>query len=344
MAEHFLALQRSAGNAAVAQLLQRSADASGGDSRVLARDGWWSRARKRMEARAAEAAEAKKRAEAADKRSREALATANQALTETQLSELRSKTRTRIGLAYTAYVSACKDVRESIKAAAKQQAEMMAMVFEIATGLLAPGLAKGLAGLANTIPVGASATTYRAAMAALNTDVTKELFKSAAKVGGQIMKTNAVALAGETDTDAFVRGLERVTQQAFQAISDNLGEKTPAEVGVIAAMFDSSVANVDVYRAEIKRVVDKFKHEVEWIGWQQDQYEGGYLGPVELAYIDEGGAKRLGLVRYQSTIFGGDYWFWGWVSDEMKDVALQRARAKQRKIETIKRRDVKMVK
>jgi hypothetical protein len=280
----------------------------------------------------------------ADKRSREALATANQALTETQLSELRSKTRTRIALAYTAYVSACKDVRESIKAAAKQQAEMMAMVFEIATGLLAPGLAKGLAGLANTIPVGASATTYRAAMAALNTDVTKELFKSAAKAGGQIMKTNAVALAGETDTDAFVRSLERVTQQAFQAISDNLGEKTPAEVGVIAAMFDSSVANVDVYRAEIKRVVDKFKHEVEWIGWQQDQCEGGYIGPIELAYIDDGGAKRLGLVRYQSTIFGGDYWFWGWVSDEMKDVALQRARAKQRQIETIKRRDVKMVK
>jgi hypothetical protein len=285
-------------------------------------------------------------ARAARERTRKALAAANASLSEAEVVELRRKTGDRIGFAYTAYVSACKDVRAAIKAAAEQDVRMLTAIFEIATGFLAPGLARGLAGWASRIPVESSAVTYRAAMAALDTDTTARIFTSAAGVGAQIMNDNAVALAGETDTDAFVRRLERVTQTAFQRISDDLGERTPAELGVVAAMFDASVANVDVYRAEIKRLVDKFRREVEPIGYQPPQFGtggGSMVFPIGLAYIEDGGFTRLGLVQYRSHLFGGDYWFHGWVSDHMKPLAIERARAEQRAIKTLELSDLKGV-
>jgi hypothetical protein len=290
----------------------------------------------------AAAANAQATADQAKQTGDDALAQANKALDATQLAELRGAARFHIGLAFTEYVSACKDVRDSIKAAAKQDAELMAMVLDIAMGFAAPGLGRAISGWATRLPQ-STTLAYRTAMATLTNDNVKAMFTGLTKVAGQELKMHSTQLAGETNVDAFISTLETVTHTAFQKVGDDLGGQDAAHVGVVAAMFDSRVANKDVYRAEIKRLTDMFERQVDPIG-EKSAFDQSTNSPPFAVWVRATGGNRLALVEYQPGFFGSSwgshYWLLQWISPEMQQLALAKQTAGGRKVETIDKGDL----
>lgn len=286
-------------------------------------------------------------ADAAKQAAADAMTAANGALDAAKLAELRSVARFHINLAFTEYVSACRDVRDSIKAAAKQSAELMAMVLDIAMGFAMPGLARGLAGWANRIPVGATTLEYRVAMAALNTDNVKAMFAGLTKVAGQELKMHSMELAGETETDAFLNDLETHTHAAFQKVGDDLGGQDAAHAGVVASMFDVSVANKSTYRNEIKNLTDKFERQVSPIGERSPFDESSNSAPY-VVRVRDGSSIRLALVEYQPGLFGSSwlshYWLLQWISPEMEQLALAKQNATGGRVETIDKKDLTTIK
>jgi hypothetical protein len=334
------ALVRSPSAARRAARVQRETDSTGVDDLVgpakIARD---------------QAAAADRRAAAAEKQAQDALTQANAAMSEAKLASLRAVAIGKISLAYTAYVSACRDVRDSIRATAKQNAEMMALVLDIAMGFATPGLAKWVVGFANRIPVEASTTAYRIAMAALDGDRAKAVLGGMTKVANQTLKANAMALAGETDVDAFVGALETNTQMAFDSIIESLPSKSAAEVGIITAAFHSSITNHDTYRREIKGLCDVYQRDVSPIG-ELPTFRGGpedhsiQFAP-EATWVRDGGSRKLAIVTYQPGllgIWGNKYFLNSWVDPQMQKLALAKQIGKYGRVDEIDVSELRVVK
>jgi len=252
-------------------------------------------------------------------------------LSAKERAELERFTGNRIDRAFVAFVSACKDNREAVKAAAKAQAENVALFIDIATGFLVPGLSKGLAKLANNLPVNASNVAYRAALVGLNTDVTKQVFSSATKVANKFMKDNSMTLFGETETDHFIKSLEGLFHRGADEIDKGLPNLTDMELGVVCAMYDPAVADVDAFRAEILALVTRFQQQVlkseEKSVVEMSQVHTRFKGQHH-AWVDLGGGrKRLALlvrdtlnVTMQPTKV--TWSFYSWISPDMEQMVL----------------------
>jgi Domain of unknown function (DUF4157) len=297
-----------------------------------------------------QAKQASQQAQQASQQAGDAWALANAALDEAQLASLRSVAIGHVNLAFAAYISACKEVRDSIKAAAKQNADMMAMVLDVAMGFATPGLSRWIVGFANRIPAASSTLEYRVAMAALNEDRVKAVLTVATKTASQTLKSHSTELAGVTEVDRFVGKLEVCAQEACQIIIDSVPGMTEAvEVGVVAAAFDVSIANHEVYRQDIKRLTDMYEREVSPIGGAPPMGGGnaepmGRTMPQEAVWVQDGASKRLAIVNYQYMgRFGwGDFYMLAsWVDPEMKDLVIQKQTDKGGKLKTIDKSELR---
>jgi hypothetical protein len=265
-------------------------------------------------------------------------------LTQEQRTKLEDTTKHRIDKAYAAFVSACKDVKIAVAAAVRAQAEMLALLVDVSMGFLVPGLARGIAKLANAIPVEASSAMYRIALAALNQDQVKTSFTAVTKVGVQMIKRNAALLFGESETDAFITQLDKQTQLAFQTISENLSSVSDRELGVTCAMYDANVANVDTYREEVNKLVLYFKVVIEPI----KKGEATLVEPPNRAYwVERPTGKRLAILGpiYEPLAFAfqvakDKYQFVRWVHPSFVDMAIKRMEAAVGKVETVKESQV----
>jgi hypothetical protein len=294
-----------------------------------------------------QARQASLEAQQASQQSDAAMAQANAAMDEAKLASLRVVAVGHINLAYTAYVSACRDIRDSIKAAAKQNAELMALVLDVAMGFATPGLSRWVVGFANRIPVDSSTIAYRAAMAALDGDRVKAVLTGATRTAGYLLKSHSMELAGETDADKFIGDLETDTQEAFQTLIDSLPGLDAVHVGTLIAAFDFSVANRNVYRRDIKRLTDMFEREVAPIGTTPltlSEAGPATLSP-EAVWVKDGAAKRLALVRYRpgflGTTWGSSYDLDSWVHPEMEKLVLKKQLDTYGSVDTIAKDDVR---
>lgn len=314
-------LQRHAGNQAVAQLLD---DPQGRGRRPATRD------------------DAMARADSAASRADDAMARANAAMDATRLGEERRKATGRILLAADAYGDACDDVRDSIRAAAKRDAEMMALILDVAMGFAMPVLAGAVARFANSLPVSAPLLAYRGALLALDRDQTKAVLGGATKVASQALKSNAPALAGETETDGFIVHLKHQAHVSFELLSDSLGSMDAVQVGVVSAAFHSSVANRFTYRREIKDLCDRYQRNVSPIG-AVPLMSDGFAPATEAAWIADGASKKLALVVYMPGflgLVGNRYVVTRWVDPSMEALALTKQRATYGSVQTIDPKDV----
>ncbi len=282
-----------------------------------------------------QAQSASQQAQQASGQAGDAMARANAAMDEAMLASLRTVAAGHLGFAYTDYVSACRDVRDSIKAAAKQNAEMMALVLDVAMGFVTPGLSRWIVGFANRIPVQSSTAAYRVALAALDGDRVKAVLTTMTKGASQSLKSHSLALAGETDLDKFVGTLQTHTHEAFQMIIDSLPTMNAVEVGVVTAAFDSSVANHDVYVQDILRLTDMYQREVSPIGEVPFMSEAM---PSEAVWVKDGASQRLAIVTYHPGllgIWGNAYWLDSWVDPEMASLVVDKQYAKFGRLDTI---------
>ena len=296
-----------------------------------------------------QAQQASQQAQQASQQAGGAEAKANAAMDEAKLASLRAVAIGHLNLANTAYVSACKDVKDSIKAAAKQNAEMMALVLDVAMGFVTPGLSKWIVGIVDHIPVQSSTAAYRVAfgaLAAMDGDRLKALLTGATRVASQTLKSHSMQLAGETDVDKFVGSLETHAQEAFEMIIDSLPGKSAVEVGVVTAAFHSSVANHDVYREDIKRLTDMFEREVLPIGDAPFTYSGSGGFAPQAVWVQDGTSRRLAIVTYQPGflgIWGNKYFLSRWVDPEMKDLVIKKQMQQFGNIDTIDKGDLRQI-
>ncbi len=288
-----------------------------------------------------QAQQAQQQAQQAQQQSQSAEARANAAMDEAKLASLRSVAVGFIAMADTAYVSACRAVGDSIKAAAKQQAEMMALVLDVAMGFATPVLSRWIVKWADRIPVEASTATYRVAMASLDNDRVKAMLTGATKVAGQELKSHSMQLAGETDVDRFISSLETHAGVSFAAVMKGLLTKNAAEVGVVTAAFDPAVVNRDTYTVEIKRLTDMFQREVEPIGYKSAWDQSDNLAP-EVVRVKDGASQRLALVTFHPGLFGwGDrYYLDSWIEPDVAELAVQKQYATFGRLDTIDKGDL----
>lgn len=221
---------------------------------------------------------------------------------------LEDRIRARVDKAFTAFVSANKDHHDALREAAKAESEMAAMWVEIVAGLLAPGIGKSLAAYANKIPVHSSNWTYRAAFVALDTDSTNGLFATGAKCAAKHFNDNSQVLFGEVDEASFLEKLEVVAHQAADEIDEHLDTLSPAQLGVLHAAFDPTIANVVTYKAKIGDLLAKYQADVIPIR--------GYIRYLKLVRMNVYGRYRMAVLQPWGNT--EHFVVWLWISPEME--------------------------
>ncbi len=233
-----------------------------------------------------------------------------------------------LGLVNTAFVSACKDNVAALAAEAAEEAELIAMIMDIATGFLAPGVGKFLAHRAEHIAMEVENKAFKAVVKAMSEERLAKAFESAVKVGSNVMKSNYAALSGEKEANAFLTGLEVRFQAGIQAIEGHLTNMSDLELVATAAAYDSEVANVITYRAAVHELVEKYQKQVGPI--EQGYGAGGVRVGTYAYYLkNKAGKKHLALVHQLTGsewgIAGGKDWgFKTWISKDMAPLALEK--------------------
>ena len=143
----------------------------------------------------------------------------------------------------------------------------MALFLDVFMVFGAPAIAKGIASLANRLPVNASNAQYVIAVAGLNESRSKDIFSAATKISKASIKNKAQSLFGESDTDKFIAGLRGLFHQENQNLAENIiPTLTNEELGGVAASFDATVANEEGYIAQISETLNVYKKNVKSIG------------------------------------------------------------------------------
>jgi hypothetical protein len=247
-------------------------------------------------------------------------------LSAQERSELRILTGNDIDKAFAAFLAACGDHKDALKAAAKAEAEVIALVIDVLTGFLAPAVGRALGGLAGRLPLSASPSlTYLRVLNLVenlleNTDATKAIFTGVMKTAGTTLKVKATALFGEGEADLFLTQLADWQQQQAHDLDAQLPHLSDEELVVIAAAHLPEVSNASAYRERIGNLLTAFRSEVEPIGSTASTEVSSTSSLV--AWVRGRGTRRLALISHVAAAFVSDYHFIRWISPEMRDLAL----------------------
>lgn len=246
--------------------------------------------------------------------------------------ELKRLTGNRIDRSASYYNDALLEVKIKVGRMLKAQKAAADAIFELAFGLLMPGLGKlvgrGLANVANNLPVNASTTSYRAAIALLDADRTKDVFVKATDIGHKISKielnNKLESITGDAEYETFFTALEKSAAVGFDRIDSELANKTDKELGILYMSYDPAATTSSDYVKVIEDLVVKFTEQVKPIG----KKTGGAYGPMKARWIEGSRWKALALTgegRYFNV--GGGPTFITWISPEMKNSAIEATKA-----------------
>src|SRR6185312_11228033 len=162
-------------------------------------------------------------------------------LTSEKRQALVGSTRGRIVTCASYFNTDLLEVKIKVGKMLEEQKSSSDALFEVAFGLLMPGLGKilgtGLAALADSIPTTASTTTYRAAIALLDEKRTKEIFVKATETGQKIAKINLEnelkSITGNATYEDFFNKLKTSAAKGFDDIQINLESRSDEELGVL---------------------------------------------------------------------------------------------------------------
>ncbi|MEO9871513.1 eCIS core domain-containing protein [Ekhidna sp.] len=255
-------------------------------------------------------------------------------------SELIRVTGDRIVTCSSYFRTALLEVKVKVANMLKAQKEAASIILEIALGFLMPGigklLGKGLAAFAKLLPVSASTTQYRLALALLDDKRTKSLFLKATETGRKLASINAQnqlsSITGDSKYEAFFEVLKKSAAQGFDKLNNNLSIKNNRELGILFLAFDPTK---EQYGKLIEVLVFKFQNEIKPIGEKTDD---GRYGTIKARWIEGANRKVLALTgegRFYNVGSGPRYY--RLISSEMKTLALQATKSiNYNKIPTIK--------
>ena len=314
-----MALQRSAGNAAVARQLSR-----GGQ---LARDPVATIPPDTAEPSAGPPA---------------------RALSKDERQRFEREAGEHVTQAMPAFATACAHHREALKSKAKADAELMALVIDILAGFAAPVFATWVAGkMAAKVAARAKESADVTEIGKLtkilqDRDMTKAAFTGATKVGQQAIKANSFALFGETEHDAFLITAQNAFHKGGQAITDHIGDMSDLELVATWGAYSYEYTNVDVYRAVLGDLLGKYDKFVQGVGKQHFEIKNRGITEDEVdmenrVYMaDLYGKPRAILVHAVDAGWGGPMLsFSGYVPPEVEGMAKKKTEQIFGKVEAI---------
>lgn len=251
----------------------------------------------------------------------------NQPLLKEDRDTLDKDARSNLDECFTNFTKAITDEQLAQRSEAADRAEMLALIFDITTGFLAPGVGKYLGHAVERAGEKLENKAFKAAVKLMDEETIKTLFESAVKVGNNTMKSNYAALSGETDADAFMTNLIVQFQVGIHAIRDHLKHMSDKELIVTVAAYDVDVANLNTYRAAVRELVEQFKEQVHPIS-ENEYYDLEVVerSGTKVYYIGTSVGPRLALVNYREPDYSGPtrYTFRTWISKEMASPAFQK--------------------
>lgn len=257
------------------------------------------------------------------------------------------ETGDRMSVAYTQFSTATRRQQAALQAEAADRAATAALFVDVFMGLLAPGIGRAVAALANRIPVSAPTVAYRAAIALLDSSRNKDIFRQLWKIPNQSVKSQLSALYGESDLDIFIGGLRSSMANELQEIRGHFNEMTDQELIVLCADFDSSVANEETYVQTLGRLVRQYRREVRPIGWEPgmamtDYPEYEYATTTSAAWIiQSNGTRQLALISVESNVVDTRRpEFVRWISQEMVEHALAKMAQRRYPVRELRRTQV----
>jgi hypothetical protein len=246
--------------------------------------------------------------------------------------ELKRITGNRLDRSASYYNDALLEVKIKVGNMLKEQKAAADAMFELAFGLLMPGLGKllgrGLAGVATALPPNASTLAYRTAIALLDVNKTKEIFVKATDIGLKISKIDInnqlKSITGDSEYEMFFIALEKSAAIGFDKIDSELSNKSDIELGILYMGYNPAETSSSDYVKVIEDLFLKFKKQVKPIGKKTD----GRYGSMKARWIEGSKWKALALTgegRYFNV--GAGTKFITWISPEMKESALKATEA-----------------
>jgi hypothetical protein len=248
-------------------------------------------------------------------------------LSDSERAELRRFTGDRITRAFTAFTDACQDNRAAVKEAAKETSDFLGVILEIGIGILVPGLARGIAHLAEELPANASNLSYRLALAAMNEERTKMIFESGIKIGKEAIKGPAEHLAGEDEIDEFLTQLKSHFDEGADKIDGNLPNLTDEELGVTCAAYSPSVSGPNQFRAAVHDLVERFQRQVQPIGKVEYGWMNREWGWDLKRVVFANGGKKLAVVEWGDRHGDEGLKFREFVEPSLRELALEKWKA-----------------
>jgi hypothetical protein len=257
-------------------------------------------------------------------------------LTPEEKISLQMETHSHIDQAMNAWGDACLLEREAIAARAKANAEFTALVIDILTGFGAPFVARFASGpmteaMRALLPARASGPLTALAG---NADFVKATFTGSGKIANWAIKANASQLFGDPDEKAYLATLSKAFHAGAQALTDSLDERTVEELLALWYAYSFPFTNIDVYRQAIQQLLDEFGHFVVGQGQGSAPIDempgvtvGHFAGSTRVYAADLFGKTRLILVTAtseqdaQGETVSDDRMFQGYVPERLEDAA-----------------------
>jgi hypothetical protein len=255
---------------------------------------------------------------------------------------IEDETRAEIVLAFTAFTDACQANITSMRAAAKAEAEIAAVVIDIATGFLAPAFAGYIVRkLAKKADALTEVTKTQVQNVLSTNDVFKGIFSGATKVVNSALKVESTTLFGEDDRDAFLDGFKHLFQKNAATLVGRVANMPDKELVSVWAAYDADVADVTAYKAVIRDLLAQY-HVIRDLGTHSIFSDDTGDREVRLAKLDRG--PSYVIVEREGATFMGDPGPWYLrmtVPEHLEGVALRIARAKGADIGVLSMSEIK---
>lgn len=264
-----------------------------------------------------------------------------QLLTSPERTEMIRFTGNRIDRAFTAFNTALTEEMRHIREAAQARAEMISMIFGLMLGFMVPGIGRGIAALANSLPASASVLSHRIGLLALNADRNAAILGAATEVGKNYVKDGATNVQGVSEVEAFSNELRNLYHAAFDRIDENLPNLTDFELIVMRGAFAPGATNFSAWSSRLRDLLTRYRQQIQPIG--QSSFETEYMSATQretfAAWIGRGSRRRLALVS-SSTQYGitthTTYHFVRWIDRDMQQMAI----AKEGSVRTLRRNQI----
>jgi len=257
-------------------------------------------------------------------------------LTPKEQTDLLMETHSHVNQAMSAWGDACLLEREAISARAKAKAEFSALVIDILCGYGAPFIARFASGTMTEAMRALLPTKASGPLAALagNADFVKATFTGSGKVANYAIKGHASDLFTDPDEKAYLAALSKAFHAGAQAVTDSLDTKTNEQLLALWHAYSFDFTNVDVYRQAIQQLLAEFGHFVGGQGQGETPIEefpgavvGHYEGSTRVYEADLFGSTRLILVTAtaeqdaRGAPAGDDQLFQGYVPERLDAAA-----------------------